>query len=285
MKIAVLGMGRLGQALAGRLLRAGHDLSLWNRSPGKAAALVERGASEAPSPAAAVDGADLAVTVLADDDAVRDVALGRDGVRSALAQQATYVDCSTVSPGLTRQLHADMNRYVAMPILGSPMQVAAGGATYLIGADRRAAQAVEPLFPMLSEKTLRYDEPWTAAAAKVSVNLLLLNGVVALAESFAVGRAGGLSNDQLRQLLGDSPMVAPGLRYRFEGILTGDQETFWTTVLGTKDANLAVELAASAGVDLPATTLARDLYQQASERFAHEDIAQVADRYRRQPSR
>lgn len=282
MKIAVLGMGRMGQALAGRLLDAGHQLVLWNRTPGKADALVRRGASEAPSLAAAVDAVDLAVTTLANDDAVRSVACGDDGVRGALAQRATYVDCSTVSPGLTRELDAAMARYVAMPILGSPIQTAAGEATYLIGADASVAPAVEPLFPALSQKVLHYDEPWSAAAAKVTVNLLLLNGVVALAEAFAVGRAGGLSDPQLRELLGDSPTVAPGLGYRFEGVLTGEQETFWTTVLGAKDADLAIDLGASGGVGLPATTVARDLYRRAADRFAHDDIALVADRYRRQ---
>lgn len=281
MKIAVLGMGRMGQAFAGRLLDQGHELTVWNRTPGKAAELEREGAVEASSARDAVAGVEMAVTLLGDDQAVRDVAWGDEGIRSALPDGSVYVDCSTISPPLSDELDDAFPRFVAMPVLGSPSQVAAGQAMYLIGAREAVAAAVAPLFPGLSEKTFRYHRPSMASAAKVAVNLLLLDGVVALAESFAVGRAGGLSDDQLRELLGDSPMVAPGLKYRFEGVLTGEQEPIWTTVLGAKDAGLAVELAKTAGVDLPLTGTARDLYREAAAGEEHADIAAVTRRYSR----
>jgi 3-hydroxyisobutyrate dehydrogenase-like beta-hydroxyacid dehydrogenase len=281
MDIAVLGMGRMGQALAGRLLEADHHMTIWNRTPGKAPDLVDRGAAEARSIPEAVGGTQLAITVLANDDAVRAVALGDDGVRSALPDGATYVDSSTVSPSTAEQLADAFARFVAMPVLGSPSQAASGQATFLVGARDGCADAVDPLFPALSEKRIRYDQPAMAAAAKLSVNLMLLDGVVALAEAFAAGRAGGLSEDQLRELLGNSPMVAPGLKYRFEGILTGEQEPFWTTVLGVKDARLAVELGESGGGELPLTSVARDLYQKAASRSETADIASVTELYRR----
>lgn len=280
MRIAVLGMGRMGRALAGRLLGDDHDLVIWNRTSGKAPELVERGAAEAGTVADAVGGADLAITALADDDAVRAIAFAEDGIRTTLGPVATYADASTVSPGLTEELDDAFPRYVAMPILGSPGQVAEGRASYLIGAGDAAARAVDPLFPRLSQKTFRYYKPSVAAAAKLAVNLLLLDGVIALSESFAVGRAGGLSEEQLRDLLGESPMVAPGLKYRFEGILTRQQETLWTMALGAKDARLAVEVAEASGLELPATSLARDMYTAAAS-STNDDIALVAARYRK----
>lgn len=278
MKMAVLGMGRMGRALAARLLDSGHEVTVWNRTPGRAPELLERGASEAATVADAAGAAALVATMLADDAAVREVSGGPDGIRDALAPDAVYVDCSTVSTTLTDELAAAFPRFAAMPVLGSPTQVAAGQAVYLVGADPAVAPAVEGLFPGLSEKRISYDRPALASAAKVAVNLLLLDGVVALAESFAVGRAGGLSDEQLRALLGDSPMVAPGLKYRFDGILTGEQEPMWTNRLGAKDAGLAVDLAAAAGVDLPATATARDAYRRAD---GDADIATVTRRYRR----
>ena len=280
MRISVLGMGRMGRALAGRLLDGGHDVTIWNRTPGRAPELVGRGATEAGSAPEAAARAEIVVTILANDDAVRAVTGPDGGIRGALADDALYVDASTVSPELSSELAGAFPRFVAMPILGSPSQVAGGQAIYLIGADDGAAAMVEPLFPHLSEKRRRYDRPATAAAAKVTVNLLLLDGVVALSESFAVGRAGGLSDDQLRDLLGESPMVAPGLKYRFEGILTGDQETFWTAGLGAKDAGLAVDVARSAGVELPVTSTVRKLYEETQESTGGADIALVAQRYR-----
>lgn len=281
MNLAVLGMGRMGQALAGRLLDAGHQLTIWNRNPGKAPWLVQRGAKEARTVKEAVGAAAVVITTLADDEAVKKVALGDDGVRPVLGPDATYVDASTVAPTTSTELAEAFDRFVAMPILGSPAHVASGDAMYLVGGEERAAEAVAPLFPGLSQRWLRYEHPALAAAAKLTVNLLLLDGVVALAEAFATGRAGGLSDDQLRALLGESPMVAPGLKYRFEGVLTGDQEVIWTTTLGAKDARLAIGLAEAHGVDLPLTATARARYEAAAARSEQADIASVTDLYPR----
>lgn len=280
MKIAVLGMGRMGQALAERLMGAGHDLAIWNRTAGRAPELVSHGAREATSIATAVEGADMALTVLANDEAVRDVACGPSGLRGALSDGTVYVDSSTVSPALSDELSKTFRLYAAMPILGAPAAVKSGQATYLVGAEPAPADRVAQLFPGLSEKFLRYDAPSLASTAKITVNLLLLDGVVALAESFAVGRAGGLSDEQLRQLLGGSPMVAPGARARFEGILTGNQEAWWTVGLGAKDAGLAIAVAEAAGAKLPLTDTARELYQKTAAADKDADIAAVGQLYR-----
>lgn len=279
MRISVLGMGRMGRALAGRMLYGGHQLVVWNRTPGRAPQLVEKGAQEDRDLGSAVDGVDLVLTCLTDDEAVREVA-GPGGLRSAIGGQAAYVDASTVSPELVDELDRMFPCFAAMPVLGSPAVVAAGQATYLLGGDDGAAAAVEPLLPSLSGSVRRYPSPRLASAAKLAVNLLLLDGVVALAESFTVGRAGGLSDDQLRQLLGSSPMVAPGLENRFEGVLTGEQTPWWTTALGAKDAGLAVDLVGKAGGQLTVTAAVRELYQRAaSTGTADDDITAVARLY------
>lgn len=280
MKISVLGMGRMGRALAGRLVDQGHDVTIWNRSKGKAPELLDRGVSEADSPAGATAGADIVLSILSDDDAVRTVATGGDGAAAALGPSAVYVDCSTVSPALGRELEETISRFVSMPILGAPSAVASGQAIYLIGGGDDAAVKVTPLFPGLAAKHIRYARAEKALTAKLAVNLLLLDGIVTLSESFAVGRAGGLDDDELRQLLGDSPMVPPGWKNRFEGVLTGEQDTWWTTALGAKDAGLAVDLAASAGVELWATRAVRHVYSEAAaEGPDGADIATVGRRY------
>ena len=102
-----------------------------------------------------------------------------------------------------------------------------------------------------------------------------------MAETFAVGRSGGLSDDQLRELLGSSPMVAPGIRNRFEAVLTGPQDGWWTTVLGAKDATMAINLAHEANVELPEAEAVRRLYDRAAASgLDHADIAAVTDLYR-----
>ena len=241
-------MGRMGSALAQRLVDAGHEVVVWNRSPGKVAEVVARGAREAGSIAQAVASAEVVLTSLSNDAAVRSVALGEGGLRASLGDDATYVECSTVSPQLTEELGGAFSTFVAMPILGGPAAVAKGEATYLAGGAEAALARLAPLLPAFGGLVRRYPAPGLASTAKLTVNVLLLSGIVALAESFAVGRSGGLNDDQLRELLGGA--VAPGLKNRFEAVLGAPLSGWWATSLGAKDAGLAIDLAKSGGHEL-----------------------------------
>jgi 3-hydroxyisobutyrate dehydrogenase-like beta-hydroxyacid dehydrogenase len=279
MDIAVLGMGRMGRALAARLLEGGHRVAVWNRSQGKTAEIVSAGGRDAPSVADAVQGADVAITMLANDEAVRAVALGE--LRPSIADKTIYVDCSTVSPALSGELAgAFPARFLALPVLGSPLAVRAGQAVYLAGGNAGLTDRLGPVLSSLSNTVRRYDTASLAITAKLATNLLLLSQVVALAESFAVGRCGGLTDEQLRELLGTSPLVA-GVKNRFEGVLTGSQEGWWTTALGAKDAGLAIGIARGADVELPGATVVRRLYDKAAASgLDNADIATVTELYR-----
>jgi 3-hydroxyisobutyrate dehydrogenase-like beta-hydroxyacid dehydrogenase len=282
MDIAVLGMGRMGRALAGRLLKGGHRVAVWNRSKGKAEEIVSAGAREAQRVADAVEGVDVVVTMLANDDAVRAVAFG--DLRSSIGEETIYVDCSTVSPKLSGELaEAFPACFLAMPVLGSPAAVSAGQAVFLAGGNGVVVDRLGPVLSSLSDTgtVRRYDTAPLAITAKLATNLLLLSEVVALAESFAVGRSGGLSDGQLRDLLGSSPLVGPGLRNRFEDVLTGSQEGWWTTVLGAKDVGLALGIAREANVELPTAQVVRRLYEKAAASGQDAaDIAAVTELYR-----
>jgi 3-hydroxyisobutyrate dehydrogenase-like beta-hydroxyacid dehydrogenase len=219
--VAVL--GNMGRAMAGRLLDGAHQLAVRNRSTGKAGPLVSAGARQGDSVTDAVHAVDVAITMLANDGAVRAVAL-RDP-RSSIPDQTVYADCSTVSPGLSGALaEAYPSRFLAMPVLSGPAAARSGQTTYLAGGDGRVVHRIGAVLASLSSTVRRYDSPPLAGAAKLTSNLLLLSGIVGLAEAFAVGRCGGLSDDQLRDLLGGCPLVAPGLSNRFEAILTGGQD-------------------------------------------------------------
>jgi 3-hydroxyisobutyrate dehydrogenase len=278
MNVAVLGMGRMGQALAGRLLGGGQRVTVWNRSQGKAGEVVSAGAREAASVADAVDGADVVMTSLANDDAVRAVAFG--ALRSSIGEATVYVDASTVSPWLSGELGETFARFVALPIVGSPAAVSSGEAVLLAGGDPAVVDRLEPVLTSLSGTIRRYNTAPLALTAKLTNNLLLLSEVVALAEALAVGRSGGLSDEQLRDLLGASPQLPPGLKNRFEAVLTGSVAGWWTAELGAKDAGLALDVARAAGVDLPAAEVVRHLYQRAASGLDGDDIAGVTELYR-----
>lgn len=278
MRTAVLGMGRMGAALARRALDGGHDVVVWNRSPGKAADVVAAGGWEAESLADAVQGAEVVMTSVSNDAAVRSVALGKDGLHAHIGDGVPYVECSTVSPQLTEELSRSFPEFMALPVLGGPAPVKAGQATYLAGGPDATVERVEPILTSLGGTLRRYSSAPLASAAKLAVNLLMLTNVVALAESFAVARAQGLTDDQLRELLGG--IVSPSLKTRFEAVLGMPHTGWWTTELGAKDAGLAVEVAKGAGQDLQVGGAVRDAYlRAAAEGYADEDIAAVHHLY------
>jgi len=140
MKIAVLGHGNMGHALSERLLQGGHHLTLWNRSKGKAGQLLEKGATGADSPEEAVTSAGVVITSLADDEAVREVAIG----------ERTFVECSTISPLFSAELGEAFARFIALPILGAPPAVRSGEATYLAGGARGTVEGIRPMLDTLS---------------------------------------------------------------------------------------------------------------------------------------
>jgi 3-hydroxyisobutyrate dehydrogenase len=277
--IAVLGMGNMGRAIATRLLDAGHDVAVWNRTAGQDGDVVAAGARRTRGVADAARGADVVITMLANDDAVRAVALGE--LRSSIGDHAVYVDSSTVSPPLSAELAtAFPGRFVALPVLGSPEAVRSGNAVFLAGADAAVVERIGAVLSSLSPTVRRYDTALLAITAKLTNNMLLLSELVGLAEAFAVGRSGGLSDAQLRQLLGDSPMVAPGIRNRFEGILTGPQEGWWATALGAKDAGLAIDLARRSDIELPEAAAVKAVFEQAATAgLEHADVAAVGRLY------
>jgi 3-hydroxyisobutyrate dehydrogenase-like beta-hydroxyacid dehydrogenase len=279
MRISILGMGNMGQAMALRLLDADFEVVVWNRTPGKADDVVKSGATEIEDLAKAVSGADVVVSSLANDDAVRAVVFGEGMLRDHIGD-ALYLDASTVSPKLSGELADRFPRFAAMPIAGSPVAVKQGEATYLLGGPEAVRRAAQPLLQALSSTQHEYERATLAVVAKLATNLLLLVGVVALAESFEIGRRGGLTDDQLRELLAESPMVAPGIRNRFDAVLTGEGPSWWTVELGLKDAGLALEVAD--GGDLPALTAVYRRFEEAARKsLDDEDIASVARLYDR----
>jgi 3-hydroxyisobutyrate dehydrogenase-like beta-hydroxyacid dehydrogenase len=276
---AVLGIGHMGAAIARLLVGDGHQVVVWNRSPGKVGELVEAGAREAPSLIAAVEGAEVVVTSLSDDSAVRQVALSEGGLRGSIADDVVFVETSTVSPALTTELVGVFPSFLAMPILGGPVAVEARQATYLAGGSDDLIDRIQPITASLGGTLRRYRAAGLASTAKLTVNLMLLSGVVSLAESFTVGRSGGLSDDELRQLLGG--VVAPGLKNRFEALLGASITGWWTTTLGAKDVGLAIDVAGASGTELTVAEAVRAAYLRvASQGFENDDIAAVRELYR-----
>jgi 3-hydroxyisobutyrate dehydrogenase-like beta-hydroxyacid dehydrogenase len=279
-RIAVLGMGRMGQAAAMRLVDAGHDVYVWNRTLGRTREVVDAGAHAPADLADTVAAAEIVVSVLSDDEAVRGLVFADDGGLAKLLEDRLYVDASTVSPGLCAEVAEHIDRYIALPIAGAPSTLRDGQAVLIAGGPKDLIEEARPVIDALSANHLTFARAEQAAVAKIANNNLLLVGLAALAESIAIGRAGGLTDGQLHELFDGSAMVAPGIRNRLQALLDGEGPVWWTVDLGVKDAKLALDASRAGHAALPLTVAAGERYDAAAARgLGEEDIATVGRLY------
>jgi 3-hydroxyisobutyrate dehydrogenase-like beta-hydroxyacid dehydrogenase len=279
-RIAVLGLGQMGRALATRLVTQGHDVTVWNRSPGRASGL---GATEAPDRAAAVAGAAVVMSFLTNDDAVIDVLLPV-GELLPLDPGAVVVECSTVSPATTRSLAvAYHDQLVACPVLGSPGALEAGQAALAVAGPSDLVDGLAPLWSDLSARVLRCGEdPGLALVLKLVSNYLLMGGVALLSEAVVAGQRAGLGNDLLTTVLSASPLVAPALHNRLDDLIAGDHAGWFPTPMGAKDVHLLLELAAAHSTVLPVGQAVEARYAEAAASgLADLDITAVIELARR----
>ncbi len=261
MRITVLGLGNMGRAFAARGLDTGHQVTVWNRSPGRAAELVENGAVEAGSPDTAVSGADAVLVVLADDTAVFDVCLGGHGALASLGPGAVLANISTVSPDAARRLAeaGPEGRVLDAPVMGSPSMIAAGSGRFLIGGSASTIAVVDPLWHDLGAGYTLCGPVGAGATMKVLANLLLITGVTSLAEVIATARQHAVSDDLLKSLLADSPLLSLASSLRLDSLLDPTHPGWFSPTLARKDLRLAIDLAEEAGVGVRIGPAAEDL--------------------------
>lgn len=256
-RVAVVGLGAMGRGIAARLLEAGHDLAVHNRTESKAADLVAGGARLAPSPAAAARGAEVIVVMVADDDASRVVWTGPDGVLAGRpAPAALAVECSTLSHEWVAVLARDAReaglRYLDCPVTGLPDAAAAGRLTLLVGARDDDLLAAGPFLRCLGEP-VHFGPVGAGTTYKLMVNLMGAVQIGAAAEGLALAERAGLDLGLVERALAGgqaaSPQVVRNVRRMVEGD-HADPVTF-STRLRRKDAAYGVRLAAALGVDVP----------------------------------
>jgi 3-hydroxyisobutyrate dehydrogenase-like beta-hydroxyacid dehydrogenase len=284
MRIAVLGLGRMGQALAGRLLGAGHQVTVWNRTAGRADDLVADGATEAASVSDAVTGANAVLVAFSGDQAVRQVLLPNDQPIAELA--GVVIDCSTVAPKTSRlEAESYPDRFVACPIAGAPQAVQSGAGRLIVAGSAPAIERAKPVLDALSDSRQNAGEDAGAAAIiKLLNNYLLLCGLVVLADVVAVGQANGFDDDELAALLKELPVIAPGLENRIDGLLDDRHEPWFSVELGSKDLRLFTELADQAGLRLGVLEAARTRYRETAELgLDQRDLTAVIEPLRRNP--
>ncbi|MDG5483070.1 NAD(P)-dependent oxidoreductase [Mycolicibacterium gadium] len=265
MRIGFVGLGNMGAGMAASLLAAGHEVTAYNRSQGKVAALVQKGARAARTVAEACGG-DVVITMLANDVAVETVTFGEEGILATLSAGATHVSSSTISLALAERLtdaHAAAGqRFVAAPVFGRPEAAEAAKLFVVAAGEPAAVQALSPIFDAIGQRTFVVAEQPTAAnLVKLSGNFLIASVIESLAESMALVEKAGVDKQDYLEVLTSTLFDAPVYK-TYGGLLAREEfePAGFAASLGLKDVRLVLAAGESLEVPLPVASLIRDRF-------------------------
>jgi 3-hydroxyisobutyrate dehydrogenase-like beta-hydroxyacid dehydrogenase len=262
--LAFVGLGAMGSRLAKRLLDAGYTLTGYNRTAEKARALVDSGMKLATTPREAAAAADVVFTMVTDNDALRAVSYGADGVLAGLRGGATLVEMSTVGPDVTRELgEAIAARGAIMldaPVSGSTVSVEQGVASIQVGGDAAALERVRPYLAVMGPNGITHVGPLgIAKAMKVATNLGVAVQILAFCEAVALAEKSGITREAAVEALMRSVIASPLVKYRGPFVLgkMAEHVSFPVPMI-QKDLQLALDQARAVGVPLPLTALTQE---------------------------
>lgn len=272
MKLGFLGLGHMGTPMARMLLRAGHTVAVWNRTRDKAEALAGDGARVALSPADAGWDAEVVLTMLSDDEAVRSTVLGEgklpepEPLLRGMSSRAVHVSMSTISPALSKELaeaHAsNAQRYLAAPVVGRPEAAEDGQLVLLVGGPEDAVSDCTPVFEALGRGVHRLGfRPERANAAKLACNFVLASIIEVFGEAFALGERYGIGATALLGILQDSMLRPETLAAYGKRIAEARFEPAGFQVkLGLKDLDLVLGAAEAQALPMPTASLLHDRF-------------------------
>jgi 3-hydroxyisobutyrate dehydrogenase-like beta-hydroxyacid dehydrogenase len=286
MDLGFIGLGDMGQVIVQRLLDAGHRVTGWNRTAAKADPLLARGMTWADTPRQVAALSEVVFSVVTDAAAVRAVALGEDGVIAGLPADSVYLDMSTIDPDVSRAIAAEFAAaHLTMldaPLSGSPITVANGTASTMVGGDRAAFDRVEPVLYDIGSKVSYIGVTGSAVQMKLAVNLSLIVEMVAFCESVALAEKGGVDRAVAVDAMLKSVVASPVMAYRGPFILEGNMpdKPLADVTLQQKDMLLALEVARRQGSPAPLAAVANEMLNACRGRgIDHRDFVTVFDVY------
>ncbi len=267
--VAFIGLGNMGVGMAQRLLQAGHDLRVYNRTRSKAAELERAGARYYLTPAQACTGVDAVFAMTADDVSSRATWLGPNGVLTTrLAPHAFAIECSTLSykwaMELADEARAQGLRYLDAPVTGLPTAAAAGKLTLLVGADPADLDSARPLLSALADRVLHFGAVGSGTAYKLIVNMIGAVQIASLAEGLALAERAGLDLNTVADAIASGQAASPQVVRNARRMVADDHEqnVVFTPVLRRKDIGYALELARQLGTRAPFGQVAAEQVQQ-----------------------
>lgn len=263
MKIAFIGLGRMGMGMARNLIRAGHMVSACNRSQAKTEALAEHGAHAASCPAEAARDADVVMTMVSDDHALEEIVFGDDGLASTLKKDGIHVSHSTISTALARRLTAEHARlgqgFLSVPVFGRPEMAESKNLLVVAAGPAELIERCRPLFDAISRQTFVVGtEPWQANVAKVCGNFMVISIIEALGEAYATLRKAGVAPQSFLEIMNElfgSQVIA-----NYGRIIAQEQfePAGFALQLGLKDVRLVLAAAEECAAPMPLASLLHD---------------------------
>jgi len=275
--VGFIGLGAMGSRMAGRLLDAGHELVVWNRTAEKMTPLTERGATPAADPADAARRAEVVITMVADPAALQDVSEGPNGVAGGAADSTTVIEMSTVGPSAVSRLASVLPAGTGLldaPVLGSLAEAEAGSLRIFVGGPDALAGRWTPLLSALGSP-IHVGPVGSGASAKLVANTTLFGVLGTLGEALALALGFGLSREMAFDVLAATPLASQAERRR-PSIEKGEYPPRFPLSLARKDAELITDAAAAAGVDMRLTQAAWTWLADADEAgWGHRDYSAI----------
>lgn len=266
MRVAFLGLGIMGRPMASNLAKAGHQVTVWNRTPGKDNV---EGASTAASPADAARDAEVVWTCVSDTHAVESVLFGAEGVVEALHDGMIVADSSTISPSASRNFAERVQQrgahYVDAPVTGSKTGAENGTLIFIVGGEEEMIERLKPLFAAMGKKIFRMGEAGKGHAAKLAMNLQIALIYEGFAEALTLAAKLGVDAETLMPLINASMVHSGVVEYKAPFVLANDFSPNFPMRLMHKDIRLALEAAKEARVKLPALETVEEVYDVAIE--------------------
>ena len=283
MKVGFIGLGNMGSAIARNLIKAGHDLRVYNRTRSRAEAFASLGARIAETPSEAAADAEVLITMLADDAAVEAVIFASDDAIQALPVGAVHISMSTISVGLSRRLaesHREKQQhYLAAPVFGRPEAAAAAKLFVVAAGPAEQIERCRPLFDAIGQKTfLVGEEAHAANVIKLAGNFLITTVIESLGEAFAFGRKFGVDPHAFLDILTNSLFTAPVYR-NYGSMIAADkfEPAGFKLPLGLKDNRLLLAAAEEVAVPMPIASLVHDRFVAAlAQGLGEADWAAIA---------
>jgi 3-hydroxyisobutyrate dehydrogenase-like beta-hydroxyacid dehydrogenase len=267
-ELGYVGLGVMGSAIVRRLLDAGHDVSVWNRTRDKAEPLLEAGAGWASTPREAAERSEIVFTMVTNTAAVQAVTDGDDGVLAGLGPGKLYVDMSTGNPADVRELAVRVGaagaQMLEAPVSGTSVTVEQGKASLMVGGDDDAFERARPVLEAIASRVIHIGPSGAAATMKIAVNLSLAVQMLAFSEGVLLAEKSGIPREKAVEAMLASVIASPMVAYRGPLVLGHPDEVWFDCRMMQKDLNLALELGRRLEVPLPTTAVTNELLTAAN---------------------